>query len=157
MSAVLKEPEHIFRPMRPEDVAVVVAIEGEVYCYGWNTRIFHDCLDYRYSCWVMEEVGQIVGYGVFSVVASEAHILNIAIHQGYQGDGRGRRLLLHILTLAAEHGADTVLLEVRPSNLAAIHLYESEGFCQVGSRHNYYPARKGREDALIMAKALIYP
>jgi ribosomal-protein-alanine N-acetyltransferase len=48
-----------------------------------------------------------------------------------------------------------VFLEVRPSNAAARRLYADNGFNEVGLRRNYYPASKGREDALIMARSLV--
>jgi ribosomal-protein-alanine N-acetyltransferase len=47
-----------------------------------------------------------------------------------------------------------MFLEVRPSNEAARRLYDKLGFNEIGTRHNYYPAAQGREDALILAKQL---
>jgi len=47
-----------------------------------------------------------------------------------------------------------VFLEVRPSNPAAIALYEAEGFNEIGRRPRYYPAASGREDAIVMALEL---
>ena len=41
-------------------------------------------------------------------------------------------------------------LEVRPSNTAAIRLYQSLGFQQVGVRRGYYQAVGGREDAAVL-------
>jgi ribosomal-protein-alanine N-acetyltransferase len=66
----------------------------------------------------------------------------------------GRKVLLHLVDLAQRGGADTVFLEVRISNAAAIHLYTGSGFGEVGMRRAYYPARRGREDALVLARAL---
>jgi len=57
-----------------------------------------------------------------------------------------------LLDTARHHGADTVFLEVRPSNRTALRLYDSLGFNQVGLRRGYYPSDKGREDAIIMAR-----
>ena len=39
---------------------------------------------------------------------------------------------------------------MRRSNKAALHLYESAGFARLGVRKGYYPARDGREDALVL-------
>jgi [ribosomal protein S18]-alanine N-acetyltransferase len=50
-----------------------------------------------------------------------------------------------------------VFLEVRPSNPRAIELYRDEGFNEIGLRPNYYPAEKGREDAIVMALELLPP
>ena len=45
-----------------------------------------------------------------------------------------------------------MLLEVRPSNTAAINCYNAAGFNEIGSRKDYYPAANGREDALLFAR-----
>jgi ribosomal-protein-alanine N-acetyltransferase len=63
-------------------------------------------------------------------------------------------LLKHFMQLARRHSADIVMLEVRPSNIPAIRLYEKLGFNEIGIRQNYYPALDGREDALLLALSL---
>lgn len=140
--------------MLDSDVDAVMEIEEQVYPHGWTAGIFHDCLRVRYSCWVMELGEQLVGYGILSSGGGEAHILNIAIDPHFQGQGLGRSLLRFLLETARHHGADTVFLEVRPSNRTALSLYDSLGFNQVGMRRGYYPSGKGREDAIIMALSL---
>jgi ribosomal-protein-alanine N-acetyltransferase len=90
-----------------------------------------------------------------SVAAGEAHILNICVHPDYQGQGIGRKLLMHLLELVLDHHVDMIFLEVRPTNFAAIKLYLDVGFDEIGMRRNYYPAKMGREDALVFAKAVI--
>jgi len=61
---------------------------------------------------------------------------------------------LELLSIAKARKADTAFLEVRPTNARAISLYFSEGFNEIGNRRDYYPAKFGREDAIILAKAL---
>ena len=80
--------------------------------------------------------------------------MNLCIDPQMQNKGYGRRLLAKILECAREHNANCAFLEVRPSNTAAVRLYESEGFNEVGVRRGYYPARHGREDAVVFAKQL---
>jgi ribosomal-protein-alanine N-acetyltransferase len=63
--------------------------------------------------------------------------------------------MTHFVQLSRRHNADLVLLEVRPSNKAAISLYRKCGFNEIGVRSNYYPAADGREDALILARSLV--
>ncbi len=155
MSAVMDSPQPLLRPMLDEDVEAVMAIENEVYPHGWTEGIFHDCLRVRYSCWVLEQGETLIGYGIMSVAVGEAHILNVAVAPHCQGRGLGRDLLMHLLQVAKRHGAETAFLEVRPSNPIAVRLYETAGFHQVGLRRGYYPAAKGREDAIIMARALM--
>lgn len=154
MNAVRGEAVPQIRPMLDSDVEAVMAIERQVYDEGWSEGIFHDCLRVHYSCWVMEEAGALIGYGVMSAAAGEAHILNIAVSPQMQGQGYGRSLMHFLLETARHHGADTVFLEVRPSNHRAFHLYDSLGFNQVGVRRDYYPAGGGREDAIILALPL---
>jgi ribosomal-protein-alanine N-acetyltransferase len=140
--------------MFDEDVPVVMALENRVYPHGWTEGIFLDCLRVNYSCWVLEQQGEIIGYGIMSVAVGEAHILNLVIAPGFQGKGLGRDTLLHLLQTGKRHGGETAFLEVRASNHVAIRLYETSGFNQIGLRPDYYPAKKGREDAVIMARDL---
>lgn len=146
-----RELQPRMRPMLDTDLKAIFLIEEQVYPFGWTMGIFEDCLRVHYSCWVMELEGELVGYGVLSAAAGEAHILNVAVHPAFQGKGLGRQMMLFLLDAAHEHGADTVFLEVRPSNRNALHLYDNMGFNQVGLRRDYYPAKVGREDAIIMA------
>lgn len=140
--------------MRVEDIDAVYAIEIGVYAYPWTAGIFRDCLQMGYCSWVFEHQGEVIGYGLMSTGAGEAHILNICVHPSYQGRGLGRRLLQHLVQLAARHKAQTVFLEARPSNTAALQLYHSLGFNEVGQRRAYYPTKNGREDATILAMEL---
>ncbi len=156
MSSVMEERVQVrLRPMREADVSGVLAVEESAYPYPWSEGIFQDCLRVGYCCWVWEEGEQVAGYGIMSVGAGEAHILNLCVGDGYRGNGLGRRMLTHLLQLARRHRAEAAFLEVRPSNAVAVELYESAGFHQVGERRNYYPAKGGREDALIMAIPLL--
>ena len=154
MSAVVKLAEPRLRPMDEEDMPSVLEIENTAYPYPWNETIFLDCLRVGYCCWVMESESALVAYGVMAVGAGESHILNLCVRPQFQGLGYGRAMLEHLLELAAVHNADTAFLEVRPTNFSALRLYMNAGFNEVGVRRNYYPAKCGREDALIMARAL---
>lgn len=145
------------RPMKQLDIEAVAAIENRSYVFPWTPGIFRDCLRAGHQCWVLEAGTQLLGYGVLSAAAGEAHILNLCIAPEYQGRGHGRRLLRRMIDLARWHKAQQVFLEVRPSNPAAIALYRDEGFNEIGQRPNYYPAAKGREDAIVMALELLPP
>ena len=145
------------RPMRQADIDAVSAIENRAYVFPWTPGIFRDCLRAGHHCWVLEAGSTLLGYGVLSAAAGEAHILNICIAPEYQGRGHGRRLLRRLVDLARWHKAQQVFLEVRPSNPAAIALYREYGFNEIGLRPNYYPSSKGREDAIVMAMELVPP
>jgi ribosomal-protein-alanine N-acetyltransferase len=154
MSAVLNDPLFRMRPMSEGDVVQVMAVEGAAYTHPWTEGIFRDCLRVGYCCWVCVVEHSVVAHGVMSVAAGESHVLNVCVHPDWQGRGLGRRILRRLLAIARRHRADTAFLEVRASNAAAIGLYQSEGFNEIGRRRGYYPAEKGREDALLLAKSL---
>jgi [ribosomal protein S18]-alanine N-acetyltransferase len=155
MSAIPKTTAPQIRPMRETDLAAVMRIEVRAYDYPWTYGIFQDCLRYGYCCWVFERDDCVDGYGVMSIAAGEAHILNLCVRPEVRRHGLGRKILNYLVDLARRHDADSVLLEVRPSNRAAVSLYHELGFNEVGTRRNYYPAENGREDAMILAKTLL--
>ncbi|HEB97035.1 MAG TPA: ribosomal-protein-alanine N-acetyltransferase [Sedimenticola thiotaurini] len=155
MSALLEDPLLGMRPMQETDLDQVMAIERLAYPFPWTEGIFRDCLRVGYCCWVCTRSEQVIGYGVMSVAAGEAHILNVCIDPELQGQGLGRRLMQRLLTLAGRHGADTVFLEVRASNRRALRLYLDLGFNEIGLRRGYYPLEKGHEDAVVMALSLV--
>ena len=137
--------------MTEDDLEVVMEIERATYPFPWTFGIFHDCMHVGYSCWVYEDDEGIEAYAVMSVGANEAHILTLVVREDCRGQGLGRLMLQFLKERAKQHKADTLLLEVRPSNHIAINLYSSFGFNNLAIRPNYYPADSGREDALIMA------
>jgi ribosomal-protein-alanine N-acetyltransferase len=153
--AIPKSSAAEFRRMRADDIDRVAAIEASAYGFPWSRTIFADCLRAGYECIVLVCDGEIVGYGVLSTGANEAHILNVCVAPAEQGRGLGRRVVGRLIELARWQRSERVFLEVRPSNPAAIALYESMGFNEFGRRPNYYPAKKGREDALVMAMELL--
>jgi ribosomal-protein-alanine N-acetyltransferase len=144
------ESEAVIRPMTEGDVAEVVAIERASYQFPWSEGIFRDCLRVGYVCRIVALRGETVGYGVMSVGAGEAHILNLCVHAEVRCRGIGRRLLAYLVERAAASGMGEAYLEVRPSNTGAIRLYQSLGFEQVGIRRGYYQAVGGREDAAVL-------
>jgi ribosomal-protein-alanine N-acetyltransferase len=152
--ALSPAPDASLRPMREDDLDAVLEIELRAYPFPWTRGIFQDCLRANYPAWVLQRDGRIVGYGLLSMAADEAHVLNVCAAPEEQGQGYGRRLLRALLQLARGRGAQRVFLEVRPSNPAAIALYDAEGFNEIGRRPRYYPAKGGREDAIVMAKEL---
>jgi ribosomal-protein-alanine N-acetyltransferase len=95
---------------------------------------------------------RIVGHAVISVTAGESHILNLSIGREHHRQGFGRQFIEFLVDEARAQDAQTMLLEVRPSNAAAISCYNAAGFNEIGSRKDYYPAANGREDALLFAR-----
>ena len=144
----------VIRPMTETDVGAVVALERASYQFPWSEGIFRDCLRVGYTCRVVTSANRVIGYGVMSVGAGEAHILNLCIDAAFRCQGIGRRMLDYLLDKGAAAGMSEAFLEVRPSNTAAIRLYLAVGFDQVGMRRGYYQAVGGREDAAVLKLTL---
>jgi [ribosomal protein S18]-alanine N-acetyltransferase len=161
MSAILKSqlPDVRFRRVVDKDVEAIAAIESDVYEFPWTAGNFRDALlaGYRFwGCWHQSPQGEeLVGYGIVMLAVDEAHLLNLAVKRSWQGRGLGRHILHFMMEEASSHECVMLYLEVRPSNIAALQLYESTGFTQRGLRRDYYPARAGREDALFLGVELI--
>ena len=155
MSAVLREAPERYAPMTPADLADVVVVEREIYPFPWTRGNFADALAAGYSAWVLRGAdGGLQAYAVVMPVLDEAHLLNLSVARQHQGEGLGFRTLRWVSEVARDYGARSLLLEVRPSNLTALRLYERYGFQRIGLRRAYYPAHEGREDAIVMRIAL---
>ncbi len=143
-----------FREMTVDDIPDIMEIEKAVYTHPWSKGIFNDCIQVGYNCWVYFEQNKLLAYGLVSIAANEAHILNVCVSPDAQSRGLGKRMLHKLMQLASEKQGDSIFLEVRESNLIAQKLYDKEGFNRIGLRKNYYPAEDGREDGLVYAKEL---
>lgn len=149
-------PAPEIRPMHELDVPMVVETERASYQFPWSEGIFRDCLRVGYVCRVIEVGDELAGYGIMSMGAGEAHILNVCIREEYRCRGLARQLLRYLIERARQAGMHEAFLEVRPSNTVAARLYYSLGFEQVGVRRGYYQSTTGREDAAVLRR-LLYP
>lgn len=144
-----------FVPMTDEDLSWVVENERELHAFPWSEGNFADSLRAGYNCWVMRDEAEPVAYAVMLTVIDEAHLLNISVARTVQRRGIGGKLLEYLSSEAQRAGAIQFFLEVRPSNTAALALYERHGFVAIGRRKGYYPASDGRrEDAIVMRREL---
>jgi ribosomal-protein-alanine N-acetyltransferase len=142
--------------MQKSDLPRMLEIERAAYSFPWTPQIFKkNCLRVGYTARVLELDSSIIGYGLMSVVAREAQLLNLCLHPNWQGYGYGPQILKHLIELAQQKNAQSLFLEVRTSNKIAINLYHKIGFNQVGIRKRYYlNGAKGQEDGLIFAMEL---
>lgn len=147
--------ERILVPMRLEDVPDVAELERQVFPDPWSADSFLAEVERRPDVgWpvVVREDDRIVAYAVVWFIVDEIHIGNIAVHPDQRGRGLGRWLLERILSEGRHRGMVYGTLEVRPSNTAAITLYERFGFRRIAVRRRYY--RNNGEDAWVLAIAL---
>jgi ribosomal-protein-alanine N-acetyltransferase len=137
--------------MRVTDLEKVLRNEVRSYQFPWTRGNFTDCLEARHDCRLLLLDADIAGHGILSLGPQEAHLLNVCVRRDQQGLGYGRALVLHLLERAKARGAGMIFLEVRPSNVVAVSLYQSLGFNEIGVRKDYYPTPAGHEDAQVMA------
>lgn len=149
MTAVLS-----FAAMTPGDLDWVAAREAELHAHPWSSGNFADSLAAGHDAWLMLRGGEPVGYAIVFNVLDESHLLDIGIVPEEQGQGLGGRFLDWLCERARQQGSASFFLEVRPSNVSALRLYERAGFTEIGRRRGYYPSAEGREDAIVMRLAL---
>jgi ribosomal-protein-alanine N-acetyltransferase len=143
-----------FRKMAKADLPKVLEIEASGYQFPWSESLFNDCLKAgHYGNWVCEDTeDKMVAFCITSIAVGEVNILNLCIAPDERKQGLGKKFMKHIIEKAQEKKAESVFLEVRPSNEGAIALYESLNFNEVGVRESYYKTEEGaREDAIMMA------
>lgn len=146
----------VLLPLGEHHLDQVLEIEQASYTYPWPREIFVNCMRHGYSCWALGCMESIDVYGIMSVskAVQEAHVFNLCVRPSLLRRGLGRAMLYHLVELAEERGARTMLLEVRPSNTPALALYHSMRFKEVGRRPRYYRSCSGREDALLLLREL---
>ena len=142
------------REMNAADVDAIMRIEQCVHAHPWTPGNFTDALSSDCACKVYEQEGAMLGYVVLMPAVDEAQLLNITIAAEHQRKGLGRRLLGEVMRIARELNMQRLLLEVRPSNTAALGLSRDVGFREIGLRRGYYPGGNEREDAIVMEREL---
>ena len=152
----IADPSARIRAMAHDDLPMVSDIERRSYEFPWSHGVFRDCLLAGYHCVVLERNGRVAGYGILSVAAGEAHILNLCVDPNYRSHGYGEQILDAILVQSRAANVREIFLEVRPSNVTALALYRKKGFHKVARRPAYYQATDGREDAAVLAKKLTH-
>jgi ribosomal-protein-alanine N-acetyltransferase len=138
-------------------------VEIEKLCFGtpWSRALFSEELRQHDICfWIKARpeppakpastLQRVAAYMGFWKAVDEAHITNLAVRPEYRRQGLGKRLAQHVLVQAKSLGCVRATLEVRPSNEAALKLYQGLGFSGVALRPRYY--LDNGEDALIMWK-----
>lgn len=148
-SASVERSVATLRPMIVEDAVAAASIEQASFEQGWTPAAFRrELTENRVARYVVADAGEeIVAFAGLWVVLDEGHIVTVAVHPRWRRRGLGQ-LMVHALTaIALEHGLDSLTLECRPSNEAALSLYQKYGFYEVGRRKRYYA---DGEDALIL-------
>lgn len=145
--------EVIIRTARLADTDEIVRIDQASFTKPWNEQTMRTAIEKaqcgEYIALVAEANTTVCGFVIAWNVREEGEIATIAVDEPFRGQGIAQRLLEAALHEAARRGATLMFLEVRPGNIAALHLYEKCGFQKVGLRKNYY--RDG-DDAVVMRR-----
>ncbi len=141
-------------PMRRADLDRVVEIERESFSIPWSRGAFQYEIEQNRvaRCWTGRVDGAVIGYLCLWEIGEEIHITNVAVARAWRRQGIARSMLTEILDDARRRGLRMVFLEVRPTNVEALGLYEALGFHVIGRRKGYY--YDTGEDALVMEAEL---
>ena len=90
----------------------------------------------------------VTAYGGMLITVDEGQITNVAVHPDHRRNGYGAAIVRTLLRHAKDARLESVSLEVRASNTAAIELYKKAGFAEAGRRKGFYA--KPTEDAIVM-------
>ncbi len=142
------------RRMRISDIPAVHRIERLTFDPPWSPAYFRKCLQQGCPAWVLLRGERIAAYLIAAAGAGVLHLLNLCVDPESRRQGFGRMLLRHAVEWARQQETVQIILEVRVSNQAALELYHSEGFQDMGIRKGYYPAGNGREDAQVLCLKL---
>jgi len=138
------------RLAQDSDLDVIFKNEKAAYDIPWSEKLLKDCLDSRYTCWLMLQNKRPIGHMIFQKVLDEIHLHNVCVNPQFQKNGYGSLWIDHLYGYAKKNLVKDIILEVRVSNLTAKKLYAKRGFREIGLRKGYYKAKDGKEDALVM-------
>jgi ribosomal-protein-alanine N-acetyltransferase len=142
------------RPLLVSDMPALLAIEAVANQYPWSEGVVKSCFGNQYFNYGLFVDAQLLGFYFGQFIAVESQLFNICVHNEHHSRGLGGTLLKHFIEQSLKRNAIEAWLEVRASNVAAVHLYEQHGFIEVGRRRNYYSSATGKEDALMMCLPL---
>ena len=140
-------------PMTADHLEELEKLERICFSRPWSRKMLAEELENQCAAFLVAEdsvSGRVLGYAGLMVVADEGYITNVAVFPEYRRQGIAAQILQVFVQFAAANHLAFLTLEVRPSNAAAIALYQGFGFEEVGRRKNYYDLPK--EDALILTK-----
>lgn len=146
------------RLMRLDDIEHVSRLERRCYALPWSSNAYATEVgnSNAYYTVAVDETDTIVGYAGMWVIMDELHITTIAVDPAQRGRKIGERLLLDLMEVGMNRGAERATLEVREHNAAAHGLYRKYGFEDVAQRKKYYS--DNNENAIIMwANHLLSP
>lgn len=140
-------------PMKEEHISDIAEIESLCFSLPWSENALRDELKNENAHFLTAlTLGRVSGYIGVIEICGEADITNVAVHPDFRRYGIGKKLLDTAEIQAKSRSCESITLEVRESNTAAINLYSGNGYKTVGIRKNFY--EKPTENAVLMTKQL---
>lgn len=142
------------RLLDESDLDWVMQVEKQSHSHPWSRGGFERALHQGLNFIIADQQDQALGYCCLLPVLDELHLLNLTVAPNFQRQGIAKQTMLSAFSRFESTQYQVMLLEVRRSNKVARHLYQQLGFAQDGVRKNYYQMAEGREDAILMSRAL---
>lgn len=143
----------VIEPMEAEHISEIAEIESRCFSMPWTEKSLSDELENENAHFLAAIFnGKVIGYIGIIEICGEADVTNVAVLPEYRRCGIGEKLMNEAEKGATERNCESITLEVRVSNTAAILLYNKSGYKQAGIRKGFY--EKPKEDALLMTKYL---
>jgi ribosomal-protein-alanine N-acetyltransferase len=145
----------MIRAAIPADAPVLAAIHARSFDDGWSEAELADWLSRPGAIAFAADRDRLaIAFGLALTAGDDAEILTIATEPAERRKGHGRTILAEIIAEARRRGLSRVVLDVARNNLAALGLYLSEGFVEIGERKTYYRTLGGLVDAIVLARPL---
>ena len=143
-----------------EDIPGIVRVARESFPDPWSEEGFRAELSRGAAVFLAarDENGCVIGFISGDVEdISAGYIADIAVAPEARRQGTAAALLREFQENLPVH-TESITLEVRAGNAAALRLYSREGFHQIGIRKGFYssvPGVCGAEDAVVMEKVIV--
>jgi ribosomal-protein-alanine N-acetyltransferase len=141
------------RPASVDDARDLSVLHCAAFADGWSEADFRTWLarPEGFACLAIRK-REAVAFGLALASGEDAELLAIATSPAVRRQGAGREILHALDAEARKRGLMRWVLEVARNNVAALGLYKSAGFVEIGVRKAYYSQGGGRADALVLSR-----
>jgi ribosomal-protein-alanine N-acetyltransferase len=150
----MKKRAYSVRPGTEDDLSQVAAIEEKTIRPPWHRQQFQAELEKKFShFWVVTDDQtdeKVYAYVVFSFPADQAHVQTIAVDPEQQRQGLASYLMRKLIQYVMGKRGESIILEVRVGNTAAIQFYQKMGFIILRTLKKFYP--EGQDGYVMLYK-----
>ena len=126
-------------------------LEAKIFSDAWSVGALKETYAQNHTALLGAfDQERLIGYVIVYFALDEGEIARIAVDEPYRGRGVARALLEGLFGICRDRGVKRILLDVRPSNEAAVACYRKYGFVQDGVRRRFYA--DPMEDAVLMSR-----